>query len=158
MQKTMSYRALPSITEDLDELRQLLRARRDPELRQRIQLLLLLKTQQATTRQEAAAHLARHRNTISRWLTYYAEGGLKALLHRKTMGKPPGQRTLSVPVFEALKQRLDTETGFASYVAVQQWLFDEFGLEIPYKTVHRIVGYELKAKLKRPRPQHPKKA
>jgi len=60
-------------------------------------------------------------------------------------------------VFAQLQARLTTSTGFASYLAVQRWLYDEFGLTVPYKTVHGIVHYQLKAKLKRPRPSHAKK-
>lgn len=154
----MSYVALPTITEDLDELRQRLSAQRDPQLRERLHLLVLLKSGAVSTRQQAAEHLARHRNTIGRWLSAYQHGGLDGLLHREAMGKPPGQRTLPTPVFEALKARLATETGFASYVEVQHWLYDEFDLKVPYKTLHKIVRYDLRAKLKRARPHHPKKA
>jgi transposase len=154
----MSYAALPTITEDLDELHQRLSAQRDPQLRERLHLLVLLKSERVSTRQEAAAHLARHRNTIGRWLTAYQQGGLQGLLHRQAMGKPPGQRTLPSPVLEALQARLATDTGWAGYAEVQHWLYDEFGLKVPYKTVHKIVRYDLKAKLKRARPQHPKKA
>jgi hypothetical protein len=52
---------------------------------------------------------------------------------------------------------LATPSGFASYVALQQWLREEYGLEVSYKTLHGIVRYQLKAKLKRPRPRHAKK-
>lgn len=40
---------------------------------------------------------------------------------------------------------------------MQRWLKDEFELEIPYKTIHKIIYYRLKAKLKRARPSHVKK-
>ena len=70
-----------------------------------------------------------------------------------------GQAAATLPpaVFEQLKIRLATPTGFASYLDVQQWLREEFGLDVPYKTLHGIVHYQLKAKLKRPRPSHAKK-
>jgi hypothetical protein len=42
-------------------------------------------------------------------------------------------------------------------VAIQQWLREVFSLEVPYKTLHGIVHYQLKAKLKRPRPSYAKK-
>jgi hypothetical protein len=75
----------------------------------------------------------------------------------KEAGAPAGQKTLPPPVFEQLKTRLATPTGFASYLDVQRWLREEFALEVPYKTLHGIVHYQLKAKLKRPRPSHAKK-
>jgi hypothetical protein len=75
----------------------------------------------------------------------------------KEAGAPAGQKTLPLPVFAQLKTRLATPTGFASYLDVQRWLREEFALEVPYKTLHGIVRYQLKAKLKRPRPRHGKK-
>ena len=158
MQKAMSYRPLPAITESADELRQLIGQTRQSEARERLQMLLLIQTGELSTRRALAERLMRHRNTISRWLDTYQAGGIKHLLRRDLGGRPPGQRTLPEPVFEALKARLASDEGFASYVEVQRWLYEDFGLQVPYKTVHQIVRYSLKAKLKRPRPVHPKKA
>jgi hypothetical protein len=39
-----------------------------------------------------------------------------------------------------------------SYGEIQAWLTQEYGLEIPDKTVHKTVHYKLKAKLKAARP------
>ena len=36
------------------------------------------------------------------------------------------------------------------------WLNQEFGINLAYKSVHKIVRYKLKAKLKTPRPQSQK--
>jgi transposase len=151
------YQPLPTITEDLKTLSARLRQERDPQRRPRLHLLVLLKSGQVTTRGQAATHLAVHRNTITNWLQRYRYGGLEALLTYKEPGAPRGQKTLPPTVFEHLKARLATSTGFASYLDVQQWLRDEFALEVPYKTLHGIVRYQLKAKLKRPRPSHAKK-
>ena len=153
----MSYRTLPPVTESADKLRKQIRATREAELRERLLMLLLIRTGELTTRQALAERLMRHRNTISRWLSAYEEGGLDRLLERNVGGRPPGQCTLPDPVFETLKARLKTEEGFSSYVEVQRWLDDDYGLTVPYKTVHQIVRYSLKAKLKRARPVHPKK-
>jgi hypothetical protein len=75
----------------------------------------------------------------------------------KEAGAPAGQKTLPPAVFEQLKTRLATSPGFASYLEVQRWLREECGVEVPSKTLHGIVRYQLKAKLKRPRPSHAKK-
>jgi transposase len=151
------YQPLPPITEDLDTLEERLRRERDPKRKPRLHLLVLLKSGQVPSRGQAAAHLALHRNTVAVWLRRYRDGGLEALLTYKEAGAPSGQKTLPPPVFEQLKRRLATSTGFASYLDVQRWLRDEFALEVPYKTLHGIVHYQLKAKLKRPRPSHAKK-
>lgn len=53
---------------------------------------------------------------------------------------PAGARTTFPPaVFEQLKTHLATPTSFASYLDVQRWLREEFGVEVPYKTLHGIV-------------------
>jgi transposase len=151
------YQPLPPITEDLGTLQERLRQECNPQLKLRLHLLVLLKSGHVQTRQQAAAHLALHRNTITGWLQRYRHGGLEALLTLKEPGAPPGQKTLPAAVFEQLKARLTTSSGFASYLEVQQWLREECGVEVPYKTLHGIVRYQLKAKLKRPRPRHAKK-
>ena len=151
------YQPLPPITEDLDILEERLRHERNPKRKPRLHLLVLLKAGQVTSRGQAATHLALHRNTVSGWLRRYRDGGLEALLTYKEAGAPTGQKTLPPAVFEALKRRLATSTGFASYLDVQRWLREAFALEVPYKTLYGIVHYQLKAKLKRPRPRHAKK-
>jgi transposase len=151
------YQPLPPITEDLKTLEARLRRERDPKRKARVHLLVLLKSGQVTSRNQAAAHLALHRNTVATWLRRYGDGGLEALLTYKEAGAPAGQKTLPPAVFEQLQARLALSSGFASYVALQQWLREEFGLKVPYPTLHGIVRYQLKAKLKRPRPSHAKK-
>jgi transposase len=120
-------------------------------------MLVLLKSGQVTTRRQAAMHLAVHRNTVALWLRTYRDGGLTALLTYKEPGAPSGQKSLPAAVFEPLKARLATASGFASYLEIPQWLREAWGLEVPYKTLHGMVHYQLKAKLKRPRPSHAKK-
>ena len=151
------YQPLPTIAEDLDLLQTRLRSERDAQLRPRLHLLVLLKSGQVTSRRQAAAHLAVHRNTITGWLRRYQHGGLEALLTYKEPGAPAGQKTLPPTIFAQLQARLASATGFASSVEIQHWLREEFALEVPYQTLHGIVRYQLKTKLKRPRPKHGKK-
>ena len=154
----MPYVALPDIREDLAELQERLRAERHAERKRRLHLLVLLKSAAVTTKREAAEHLAVHRNTVARWLGRYEGGGLEGLLTPDKRGFEPGQRTVPEPVLGALEARLADPEGFPSYVEVGRWLHEEFGLEVPYKSVYNLVRYHLGAKLKVPRPEHPKKA
>jgi transposase len=107
------------------------------------------------TRREAAERLAVHRNAVGRWLRHYEQADLDELLQIGQPGAPVGQRTLPDPVFAALKLCFEDPEGFGSDEVANQWLDGEFSLEMPYKTVHKLVRYRLKAKLKRPR--HAKK-
>ena len=150
------YQPLPPIVADLAILQERLRHARAPKRKPRLHLLVLIKSGQVTSRGQAAAHLALHRNTVATWLQRYRAGGLEALLTYKEAGAPAGQKTLPPAVFKQLQARLATPTGFASYLDVQRWLREAFALEVPYKTLHGIVHYQRKATLQRPRPSQAK--
>ena len=154
----MPHAPLPDIAEDLDDLRHQFRAARDPERKRRLHALVLLASGEMTTRKAIAERLDVDRQTVARWFDRYRDGGLAHLLTPSKRGPAPGQRTLPEPVLDALRARLRDPVGFRGYHAVQAWLHDEHGLEVPYKTVYTLVRYRLKAKLKAPRPEHPKKA
>ncbi len=154
----MPYAPLPVVTEDLSDLRQRLRATRDPERKRRLHALVLLVAGEATTRKAIAERLDVDRQTVARWLDRYRDGGLGHMLTPSKRGARPGQRIVPEPVLDALRERLDDPVGFGGFHKVQLWLHDEFGLDVPYKSVYTLVRYRLKAKLKVPRPEHPKKA
>lgn len=146
---------IPPITETVDELKLRLQQERDGRKKPRLQMLSLLVTGQARERQDVAALLGVHRNTVGRWLARYAAGGLEALLAIRTApGKP-----LSLPpaALAAVEQALHQPAGFASYEALRQWLRATHQIDIKYKTLYTIVRTRFKAKLKVPRPSHQKK-
>ena len=128
---------LPPIHEKPEELKALLSAAREAQRHQRLQALYLLQTQQARTRRQVAHLLGVHRDTVGRWLAAYASGGIPQLL---TIAKAPGKVPLLAPAMQqALRDRLSQPHGFASYKAIWQWLRQEYGLPIAYKTVHKFV-------------------
>lgn len=149
-------RALPEVYESVEELESLLARTGDAQRKQRVHLLLLIRSQRVHSRLAAAAHLAVHRNSVGDWLEKYEQGGLEAMLEIGTRGAKPGIRVLSPAVLKALQARLNAE-GFDGYTQVREWLSSEFGANVPYPTVHRIVRERLKSKLKRARPRHVKK-
>ena len=154
----MPYAPLPVIAEGLDDLRRRFHATRGPERKRRLHALVLLVSGEATTRKAIGERLDVDRQTVARWLDRYRDGGLDHMLAPGKRGPVPGQRTLPAPVFDALRARLDDPQGFGGYHKVQLWLHDEYALDVPYKSVYTLVRYRLKAKLKVPRPEHPKKA
>jgi transposase len=142
-------RPSPPIHETAAAVQQRLKAERDAQKQRRLQALSRLQTQQARTRRQVARLLGVNRDAVGRWLAAYAQGGLPQLLTiAKAPGKPP---RLSEAIQQALRERLAQPQGFASYKAIWQWLRQEYGLAIAYKTVHRFVRYTLRAKLKVPR-------
>ena len=150
-------RPLPPIQEPLEELGQKLRRCRDGRQKMRLHLLVLIASGEVSTRLEAAERLAQHRNTIGRWLKSYVEGGLEQLLRIECAGAPSGVRRIPQSVLSDLNEQLQQAQGFSGYGEVHQWLEAETGQKLAYSSVHRWVRQHLKAKLKRPRPSHPKK-
>ena len=147
---------LPVITESAESLQTQLRSETDPKKRPRLQALYLLASGQATSRLVLAKLLAVHRHTIQTWLKRYEAGGLGALLTiRKAPGKPPA---VSPRVLSKLEEQLSDVHGFGSYGEVQQYLARTHKVTLAYRTIHKLVRYKLKAKLKAPRRSHPKKS
>src|SRR5215212_3944510 len=147
---------LPAIAESVEGLQTQLRTETDPKKRTRVQALYLLASGQAASRPALAKLIAVHRHTIQTWLKLYAEGGLSALLTRK---KAPGKRpAVASRVLTDLQEQLSDVRGFGSYGEVRQYLAQTHKVVLAYSTVHKVVRYKLKAKLKAPRRSHPKKS
>jgi transposase len=124
------------IAESVEDLKQLLRLQRSASDKERIQLLYLLKSEQAKTVQAAAELLGRHRVTVQEWLRLYRQEGLSGLLsHKPRLGQQ-----YSIPQWapDALNKRLQQEEGFNSYGEICQWLESQLGIVSPYKTVHQL--------------------
>ncbi len=131
------------ITESADELKQIMKKQKNPSDKDRVQLLYLLKSEQAKTVQAAAIILGKHRVTVQEWLKLYRDGGMTGLLNHK----PRVGRKHSIPQWaqDALSQRLQTGEEFKSYHEICQWLEKQLGIVSTYKTVHQLVRYRLKA-------------
>lgn len=120
-------------------------------------MLVLIKEGKYRTRKAVAKYLAVHRNTIRDWITIYESVGFTTLLQITSPGAPSGQRSLPENVLAALCERLEDTSGFDSYIELQAWLKETHDVSIGYKTLHRIVRYQLQAKPKIPRRSHEKK-
>ncbi len=150
------YRDIPPIREPVAELKQCLQHEHHGRKKPRLQMLYLLASGQAHSRQEVAQLLGLSRNTIGRWLATYEAGGLATLLEIYVpAGKAP---SLAPPVLSSLEQALHQPTGFASSKELQQWLAQTHGVEVKYKTLYTIVRKRFHTKLKVPRPSHTQKA
>jgi transposase len=105
--------AIPPIREHVDDLKYRLQREHDWHTEPRLQMLYLLASGQAGNRQEVAALLEVHRNTLGRWLAIDAAGGLDALQARYV---PAGQPIALAPAeLASLKQVLRRPEGFAPY-------------------------------------------
>lgn len=138
------------ITETVEYLKQAYKQECDHRSKERLHMLYLYKSGEATERERLIRILGRSGPTLTTWINKYRTGGLESLLERK----PGGHRALAIhpAAMKELQEKLDSPTGFAGYKQIQQWLKDEWGLVIPYMTVFNNVKYRLKADLKTVRP------
>lgn len=139
------------IHESLEDLAEQLRQSRNVYERERLQLLYWIKQDPQRIRGELAQLLGCNESTVTRWLNRYRQGGLADLLERRLA---PGKPAKVPPeVVAALKQRLKKRrSGFGSYGDIHTWMKEQ-GVEVAYPTVHKLVRYKLKSKLKVPRPK-----
>ena len=146
---------VPEITESAADLKGLLRQAKKKHEIQRLNALYLLKSGTAKNRVEVAKILGVDRTSVGTWLAAYETGGLQKLLKR---GYAPGR----VPILtetqqNILRKALETPEGFTSYVQVQEYIAQTFGVEMNYKAVYAMVHDKWGAKLKVPRPSQEKK-
>ena len=141
------------ISESAETLKELLKNAHTPQEKEKLQTIYWLKTKTVETVKQIAIMLGRNRVTIQTWLRKYRTGGLNLLLEPK---KNLGGRPNSIPsdVVEKLKEELKNPEGFESYGEIQLWLKTCFDIDVAYRTVHQLVRYKLKAKLKVSRPVH----
>ena len=141
------------VSETVQELKHRLHHAVTCSTKERVQMLYWIKSGAIATRKELSQKLGRDESTIDRWLKRYQQGGISSLLEVKT---PPGKKSqISAGQMNQLEQRLSQPQGFKSYGEIRDWLNHELGVDLAYKSVHKIVRYKLKAKLKTPRPQSP---
>ena len=142
------------ITETVDELKELLKSTESQGVKERVQTLYWLKSEPVKTTQVLANLVGKQRTTVSRWLSSYRTGGIKALITKRTSSGR--NKKLSSSVEASLKQELEDQEGFSSYKEIQTWLKALHNIDMSYTGVHQLVRYRLGGKLKVPRPVHAK--
>jgi transposase len=148
---------MPTITESASELQRRMKSEPDLKKRQRLHALYLAASGHARHRQEIAALLGVHRHSVAAWFAAYAAGGLDRAL-RYQVPTPPVHQHITATALTALQEKLTDPHGFATYHQIRLWLAQEHQVSLAYSSVHALVRYKLKAKPKRPRPSHTKKA
>jgi transposase len=139
------------VVESPETLEALLKQEKNVRRRERLQFLYWYQTGQAKTRQALGKLLNRSQFAIGQWIDIYRHRGLNGLLQLNYRG---GNLAPSIPMeiqFQ-LKEKLAQPEGVASYKAVQIWLKETQGLEVPYSTVFGTVKYRLGGGLKVPLP------
>ena len=140
------------IRESVEELKDLIRKETQGRQKLRLQSLYLIKTKQSQSRIGIATLLGMGKKAVGNWLKRYEAEGLESMLTLRTHTNRA--YSLSPDQEAQLIAKLSEPAGFSSYGAIQSWLKETFGLDLPYPTVHKIVRYRLDAKLKVPRKSH----
>jgi transposase len=145
----------PEIAESSEALLERMQKEKHVLKRQRLHTLYLVKSGQVGSRQAIAHLLGVGGNAVGQWLNDYARAGLDELLEVKV---PPGRVATLNPAQQAhLREALARPTGFGSFVEVQGWIQEQWGIRMEYSAVHKLVKYYLGASLKVARPTHPQK-
>jgi transposase len=134
------------ITETTEELKALLAQQNTASSREKIQALYLFKIGQVKTVKELAQVMGRNRITLQRWWRTYRREGIAGLLCVRHSGGR--QKVIPPEAIKGLLQRLQQPDGFKSYVEIQTWLSQEYGVNASYKVVHDTVRYKLQTQLK----------
>jgi transposase len=144
-------KALPVIVkENIKELRSI--QRQKPLYYSRIQMLLLIKEGKFITKDALAEALKVSTQSVHIWRTKYNAGGIELLLEDNRGGKP-------AQITEQIHQRLSTrlnnsKEGFKSFIEIQQWLKENFGIEMQYQAVNKYIKRKFSARPKVARKSH----
>jgi transposase len=125
-------------------------SRRQPiHLKNRIQMLLVLKKSEISLSKELLAKtLSVNHNTAQKWRTKYLKEGLKGLLSDGRIGFKPS--IISPELHLAIKERLQSPTdAFTSYVDLIHWITENYmSRGVNYQTINSYVKRKFGAKIK----------
>lgn len=146
------------VKESEQELKQIMR-KQPVHLKNRIQMLLVLKKSEVPLSKEALAKILMiNHNTAQKWRTAYSKNGIEGLLFDGRIGFKPS--IISADLHKAIEQRLNSpKDAFTSYIDLIQWITDNYMPEgINYQTINSYVKRKFNAKIKVARKSHIKKS
>ena len=152
----MGKKAYLEVKESEAELKQILSNQKRMKGEKRIKCLIYLKSSKFDTRLELADYLGVHIRTMERWLNCYKSGGVEEMLTDKPKNK---QSKIITPIIhEGLKARVnDPHNPFLGYWDAQNWVKQQYGIEVKYQRIREYLIQHFKTKLKTPRKSHYKK-
>ena len=134
------------VKESIKELKSI--QKQKPSYYSRIQMLLLIKEGKYITKDALSEVLQVSTQSVHIWRTKYNAGGIELLLEDKRGGKP-------AQITAAIHERLNSsKEGFKSFVEIQQWLQENFGIEMKYQALNKYVKRKFGARPKVARKSH----
>lgn len=135
------------IKETAKELSSLMKDRQAIKVREKIQVLYLLKSGQCQQINLLALIVCRHRKTIHQWLSDYKREGLNSLLN-STRTLPGRKSNIPSDVIEIIRAKL-LEREFSSYKQIQNWLQTNYQISVKYHVVRDLVTKKLQLHISR---------
>jgi transposase len=140
------------ITEDPDDLKELEKRHRYSHLFQRVRMLRLLKSEEATNLGEAAQALGYSWRQCQRWFASYQQGGIEELLKSRVHER--GRQELVTPeALEDLKETMKMGQ-IATIGQADEFLRERHGIEYAHPDGVGQLLRRHKIKLKTGRPRH----
>lgn len=138
------------VKESVKELRIL--QKKNASYYNRLQMLILIKGGDIVTKDGLAQALSVSNKSVHVWRTRYNSGGIALLLEDNRGGK---QGQITDQIHQKLSTRLNnSKEGFKSFIDVQQWLKDSFGIEMQYHAVNKYLKRKFGARPKVGRKSH----
>jgi transposase len=152
----MGKKANLDITETVLELKKLLLKQKTLKTEKRIKSLIAIKTGKFETRQAISDYLGVHIRTLERWLNNYKFGGIRELLIDKPKNK--SSKIITPEIHNGLSQRVnDAHNPFLGYWDAQNWVKEQYNVDVKYHRIREYLIQHFKTKLKTPRKSHYKK-
>ncbi len=122
----------------------------------RIEVILCLIDEKQRTYAEISKHLQVELRTLQRWIEEYKTHGIVSYSALPTRNKP--SKIITPQLHKGLQERLnDASAPFASYIAAQQWVKEQYNIDVKYKWLRKYMIDNFGSKLKSPRKSHLKK-
>jgi len=153
----MSYSKIFPINESVADIKKL-QLKSTPIISKRLNALLVFKRYEATgiSKLMASNETGSNQNSIQAWRSLYINGGIVALMSHKNKGYKPSK--INTEQEAELKKILhNPENGFVSYIELQSWFNEKYGMDIEYNTFRGFIARKFKSKVKVARKYHEKK-
>ena len=152
----MGRHANITIKESIEELKNLYKNESNQKLKLRLKCLIYTKEDKYKTQTILATHLGIDYSSLKRWFKLYREEGLASYLKIKSGGYKVS--IITPEIHQKLEQKLNNSSNpLKGYWEAQEWVRDNFGLEIKYNTLRTYLIRHFKTKIKAPRKSHYKK-
>lgn len=139
------------VNESYSELKQV--QKRYPSKTQLIAMLILLKEKADLPGRLLSLQTGASTKSVQVWRSLYIKGGIDLLLQDKRGGYK--QAAITEKIKQKLQERLtNPKEGFRSFIEVQQWLENNFGIKMKYQAVNKYVKRKFGARLKVSRKSH----